>query len=161
MSDDPVESARSHTPLTVRRNGRPRTRPGRTFGQLPGNPTPMTPPRVRRIRGAKDVADELVTLYRAMRKGELETTAGTRMAYVLHLAGRVLAELNTAQEVARLRAELERLGAQPGVDALPDLSGLPDPAPEDPLAAPLSEGQPGPIAAPDQPSVTVDEVQSP
>jgi hypothetical protein len=160
MSDDPVQVSSNVVPA-VRRNGRPRTRPGRTFGQLPNNPTPAPPVRVRRIRNAKDVADELVTLYRAMRKGELETTDGTRMAYVLHLAGRVLAELDTAQEVARLRAELERLGAQPCGVALPDLSGLAGPAAESPFTGPASKGQAEPIAAPGEPCVAVMKGQPP
>jgi hypothetical protein len=81
-------------------------------------------PRVRRIHDAASVAAELVSLYREMRKGRLDTVEGCRLAHVLHLAGRILAELDTAKAVAQLRAELQRIQAQPDAPILADYPAL-------------------------------------
>jgi hypothetical protein len=79
---------------------------------------------VRRIKDAAGVAAELCVLYREMRRGRLDTVEGCRLAHVLHLAGRILAELDTAREVKRLREELERIQGTPTLPALPDFSGV-------------------------------------
>lgn len=118
MSAEPKD-----VPIAVQRDGHRRSRNHRAPVTLQAGLPPA--PRVRRIHDAASVAAELVTIYRDMRKGRLDTSEGGRMAYVLHLAGRLLAELDVAKEVAKLRAELERVQGTPGVPALPHLNAEP------------------------------------
>jgi hypothetical protein len=63
----------------------------------------LTPtPRVGRLDSLRDVRLELVRVYKDMRRGQIESREGTRLAYVLLAVAKVL-------EQSDLEARIERL----------------------------------------------------
>jgi hypothetical protein len=94
------------------------------ISRVPLGPTPVVrgvevwrPPRIaRNLNQAQGWLKELGNIYREMRRGQLASTCGTRLAYVASVGARLAKDLEDLKEAEAIRAQLERLGHAPPVN---------------------------------------------
>ena len=71
-------------------------------------------PRIaRNLDQAQGWLRELANIYREMRRGQLASTCGTRLAYVASVGARLARDVEELKAVSAIQEQLTRLGAAP------------------------------------------------
>jgi polyhydroxyalkanoate synthesis regulator phasin len=114
-------------------------------------PPPDTRRRVGRLEHLADWRRQIAKVYRAVRKGDMPSSEGTRLVFILQAGAQITREESRERHEAEQRAQIERLQEQ-----LAELQGkrsraaLPAPTPSTP-ALPAWAQEPAPAAQPKEP----------
>ena len=84
----------------------------------PGTLLPRPPRVVRDLNTASGWLKELASIYRSARRGQLDSSEASRLAYIAGVASKIARDVQELREIADLRAAVERAEAAQGMTAI-------------------------------------------